>query len=476
MGPKEDEGTDLRAMLTVPKTNLPGAPTPPSGMCDAIGILFLGCAIGAVVVRAISDDMSPILTALIVFASLIIVCSPLFWIRIAKPIVRAVNIERRNIEKRDAANAAAARVQEFDARLGRALDMADSEEGVLEVVRRALERQGVSTRGEFLLADSSNAHLERVAVASPDDAPGCSVDSPQNCPAVGRGQTTLFSRDDALDACPKLAGRSFGPCSAVCVPVTVMGRAAGVLHMIDQPDHVPSANDLDMLESLARLTGAQLGMLRAMEKTTRQAATDALTGLANRRTLEDVALAVADLDHFKDLNDTHGHEVGDRALRLFARTMRDAVRPTTSSPATAARSSLSCWRARGSSTLCTRSSASGASSPSAWRRERPPSSLRASASPTRPMPARSTSCSRSPTRHCSPPSARAATASRSPTTTRCSSPTRWLASWPSSTAPPEASLNHRNPTLTDASHSLAKRAVRGTTECLRRAQSGSSRA
>src|SRR4249919_441591 len=88
MGPKEDEGTDLRAMLSVPKSNLPGAPTPLTGMRDAIGILFLGCAVGAVVARAISDDMSPILTALIVFASLIIVCSPLFWIRIAKPIVR----------------------------------------------------------------------------------------------------------------------------------------------------------------------------------------------------------------------------------------------------------------------------------------------------------------------------------------------------------------------------------------------------
>src|SRR5689334_16496136 len=287
MGPRQDEGTDLRAMLTVSKSNLPGAPTPLSGMRDAVVILFVGCAVGAIVARAIADDMSPSLTAAIVFASLIVVCSPLFWIRIAKPIVRAVNIERRGIERRNAENAAVARVQEFDARLGRALDMADSEEGVLEVVRRAFAQYGASTRGEFLLADSSNAHLQRVAVASPDDAPGCSVDSPQNCPAVGRGQTTLFSRDDALDACPKLANRTFGACSAVCVPVTVMGRAAGVLHLVDEPDRVPSGDELHTLESLARLTGARLGMLRAMEKTTRQAATDALTGLANRRTLED---------------------------------------------------------------------------------------------------------------------------------------------------------------------------------------------
>ncbi len=35
---------------------------------------------------------------------------------------------------------------------------------------------------------------------------------------------------------------------------------------------------------------------------------------------------MADLDHFKELNDTYGHETGDRALRLFARVLRDSVR------------------------------------------------------------------------------------------------------------------------------------------------------
>ena len=39
------------------------------------------------------------------------------------------------------------------------------------------------------------------------------------------------------------------------------------------------------------------------------------------------AIAYGDLDHFKVLNDTFGHEAGDHALRLFARVMRDAVRP-----------------------------------------------------------------------------------------------------------------------------------------------------
>lgn len=40
----------------------------------------------------------------------------------------------------------------------------------------------------------------------------------------------------------------------------------------------------------------------------------------------DYAFAMTDLDHFKDLNDTYGNETGDRALRLFASTLRQQVR------------------------------------------------------------------------------------------------------------------------------------------------------
>lgn len=68
-----------------------------------------------------------------------------------------------------------------------------------------------------------------------------------------------------------------------------------------------------------------------------QASTDGLTGLTNRRTLEEqlrdlikrgrpFALAIADLDRFKQLNDTHGHEAGDNALRTFSKIAQAALR------------------------------------------------------------------------------------------------------------------------------------------------------
>ena len=80
-------------------------------------------------------------------------------------------------------------------------------------------------------------------------------------------------------------------------------------------------------------------MLRAFSKSEVQAHTDPLTGLMNRRSLEVEVRALAeqdlpyivaygDLDHFKQLNDVYGHDAGDRALRLFARVLRDSLRPS----------------------------------------------------------------------------------------------------------------------------------------------------
>lgn len=102
-------------------------------------------------------------------------------------------------------------------------------------------------------------------------------------------------------------------------------------------------------ELMARLAEAKSRTeeaLRQLQSAHRElehlAATDALTGVANRRELLDrieaeigrakrygtpFSVLALDLDHFKVINDTHGHQAGDRVLQQFTKTCLDAIRP-----------------------------------------------------------------------------------------------------------------------------------------------------
>jgi diguanylate cyclase (GGDEF)-like protein/PAS domain S-box-containing protein len=225
----------------------------------------------------------------------------------------------------------------FGSQLVEALEMADEEEATYDVVRRAMEEVSAVTPMELLVSDSSRAHLEQVAVNPVAGAPACPVESPFSCVAVRRGNPVVFESSEALNACPKLRDRAGGPCSAVCVPISFMGRSLGVLHASGPEGSPLGAEQVTQLTTLATQAGARIGTVRAFEKTQLQASTDGLTGLINRRTLETqlralmrqgtpFALAVADLDHFKQLNDTHGHEAGDRSLRVFAHATQQVLR------------------------------------------------------------------------------------------------------------------------------------------------------
>jgi diguanylate cyclase (GGDEF)-like protein len=228
--------------------------------------------------------------------------------------------------------------QRFESRLANALDMAEGEPEVIDVIERSFSHILPDAPVELLLADNSHAHLHRMAAVGPNgEPPCCAVDSPDRCPAARRAQIQAFSDSDNLDACPKLRNRPQGRLSALCVPVSIMGRTVGVIHATGQPQTEVEDSRVDDLTTLAKLAGARLGLLRVMAETQLQASTDTLTGLLNRRSYSEqyanipqqlypVAVAMADLDHFKTLNDTYGHETGDRALRLFARVLRDALR------------------------------------------------------------------------------------------------------------------------------------------------------
>lgn len=227
----------------------------------------------------------------------------------------------------------------FTSALGDALEMADSEPDAYRVIEHAMTQVAADRPMELLVSDSSHAMLQRGAEHPRAGAPGCPVDSPYACQAVRRGASVSFADSDALNACPKLRqrGGDRGRVSAHCVPLHFMGRAVGVLHATGPLNAPLPSPQLAKLAAIGAQAAARIGVVRAFERSQLQAATDAATGLANRRSLEarlrelvrqrqPFALVMADLDRFKLLNDTHGHLLGDEALLVFADTMKRSVR------------------------------------------------------------------------------------------------------------------------------------------------------
>lgn len=226
----------------------------------------------------------------------------------------------------------------YGKQLADAMEMSDTEAEVCTVVARAMHVVSPETPMELLVADSSRAHLEKATAHPLAGAPGCGVESPFSCVAVRRAQTMVFPDSETLNACPRLQGRPSGPTAAVCVPVSFMGRSLGVVHATTSIGSPLTPAQVVQLTTLGIQTGMRIGTVRAFERSQLQANTDSLTGLSNRRALEAKVRALrlenrsygfilADLDHFKKLNDTHGHEAGDRCLRIYAEVLRRSLRP-----------------------------------------------------------------------------------------------------------------------------------------------------
>jgi len=123
---------------------------------------------------------------------------------------------------------------------------------------------------------------------------------------------------------------------------TKQGYNLGTLCVIDrQPRHI-SAQQQHILEDLAAIVVDELELHHANIELQRLATTDTLTGVNNRRQFlhlagteslrgtryqQPLSVLMVDIDHFKKVNDTYGHEGGDRALVAVAQAMRGALRP-----------------------------------------------------------------------------------------------------------------------------------------------------
>jgi diguanylate cyclase (GGDEF)-like protein len=131
------------------------------------------------------------------------------------------------------------------------------------------------------------------------------------------------------------------PGSVAVIPIAKGGRVLGALVLEADEIGALTAEDTRPLGVLGAVVAGPLEMTWQFAEVDRRARTDALTGLWNRmhfgeqltrilaeadRYEHPVSLVVMDIDHFKKVNDTWGHEAGDAVLKQIARVLQDGVR------------------------------------------------------------------------------------------------------------------------------------------------------
>ena len=229
--------------------------------------------------------------------------------------------ERRTRDQLADAVREATRLLRMSARLQHCQNPAEVARAVLDMMPRLLPE---SSGNIVIFATETNGDPFRTHWGKDDNEHS----THSSCKALTGGQMQV---SDMSGCCCVRIGEP-----ALCVPIGGGSEIRGVLR-IRGPLSPRSASVQRVGLAVADAASSVLASLAVRDALRGQAMRDPLTGLYNRRMLEEVAegmtrqavrrgatLAVAllDIDHFKRLNDRHGHAIGDSALRAIGALLR----------------------------------------------------------------------------------------------------------------------------------------------------------
>lgn len=160
---------------------------------------------------------------------------------------------------------------------------------------------------------------------------------PISCWAIRRGRPHLVDDSHTGLLCGHINGPQTG--QYLCVPISARGEAMGILHLNNiapyqnqqkSTDRPYNEHKIQLIMAVAEHISLALANLKLRETMRQQSIKDVLTGLFNRRYMEEsltrelnraerdknpVGVIMLDIDHFKDFNDLFGHDGGDALLR-----------------------------------------------------------------------------------------------------------------------------------------------------------------
>ncbi len=224
------------------------------------------------------------------------------------------------------------------AKMGEVLQSCVNKDEIFAAARGFAPRVFPATRGAMALL-SSERSLAEVAGSWHDCRLPVKVFEPSACWALRTGQPHLVVAGDTTARCAHAAGVEN---TYLCIPILAQGEALGILHF-QATDQAPSLSDseLSFKTTFASQVGLSVANVRLREALRMQSIRDPLTGLYNRRYLEEMmqretrravraecglGVMMLDLDHFKNFNDTYGHDAGDAVLRETASLLAKSVR------------------------------------------------------------------------------------------------------------------------------------------------------
>jgi len=198
---------------------------------------------------------------------------------------------------------------------------------VLDTAVQATRARG----GRLLLYDPERG--EAIEQARIGTARGSRTDLPMVVAAgVGLEGEALSAHEPRVVQAPR---------AMLAVPILREHQLLGLVTTVDPEDGGFGDDDIESLAALAVQAGVAIENARLHRVVERQAVTDALTGLANRRQFYEVlgreyeraqrfgtplSLILLDIDDFKQINDTRGHLAGDAVLHGVATTLAELIR------------------------------------------------------------------------------------------------------------------------------------------------------